>query len=127
MSFLIQDLLDFAQIKAGKFRKNIKQFDIRKIVEEVMCIQRNEANQKQINFEAKFENIPHNLIISDQQRIMQVLLGLQSNAMKFTKQGHILIKVSMEGTEYLKILVEDTGIGIHKKDQDKLFKLFGFI
>ena len=46
MSFLVQDLLDYAQIKAGKFRKNIVSFDIRKMVEEVMCIQRNEANQK---------------------------------------------------------------------------------
>lgn len=58
---------------------------------------------------------------------MQVLLGLQSNAIKFTRTGHIFIKVSIEDNEYLKILIEDTGIGIHKKDQDKLFKLFGFI
>ena len=44
---------------------------------------------------------------------MQVLLGLQSNAMKFTKSGHILIKVSFVDEDYLKIQVEDTGIGIH--------------
>lgn len=41
MSFLVQDLLDYAQIKAGKFRKNISQFDIKMMIEEVMCIQRN--------------------------------------------------------------------------------------
>lgn len=66
MTFLVQDLLDYAQIKAGKFRKNISQFDIKMMVEEVMCIQRNEANQKQITFEAHFDDIPQNLIISDQ-------------------------------------------------------------
>jgi len=38
MSFLVQDLLDFAQINAGKFRKNIKEFNIREAIEEVMCV-----------------------------------------------------------------------------------------
>jgi len=38
MSFLIQDLLDYAQIKSGKFRKNLKEFNIRETIEEVMCI-----------------------------------------------------------------------------------------
>ena len=40
MDFLVQDLLDYAQIKAGKFRKNIKSFDIRESIEKVMCVQR---------------------------------------------------------------------------------------
>lgn len=127
MIFLVQDLLDYAQIKAGKFRKNITQFNIKNMVEEVMCIQRNQANQKQLKFEAYFENIPQDLIICDKQRIMQVLLGLQSNAMKFTKQGHIFIKISILDSSYLRIRIEDTGIGIASKDKGKLFKLFGFI
>lgn len=96
-----------------------------------MCLQRNEANQKKIKFEAYFDDGCEDLIISDQQRIMQVLLGLQSNAMKFTQRGHILIMVSTEtvssGNCYLNIKIEDTGIGIAKKDQGKLFKLFGFV
>ena len=66
MSFLVQDLLDYAQIKAGKFRKNISQFDIYEMVEEVMCIQRNDAKQKKIKFEAIFDNISNSMIISDQ-------------------------------------------------------------
>ena len=64
---------------------------------------------------------------------MQVLLGLQSNALKFTTEGQIKIFVSIieKGIknirQYVQISVEDSGIGIDEDDQDKLFKLFGFV
>ena len=81
-----------------------------------MCIQRRKANDFGIDFQAKFINIPENYVISsDEHRIMQVLLNLQSNALKFTETGHVHILVSIENENdynYLKIEVEDTGIGI---------------
>ena len=62
---------------------------------------------------------------------MQVLLGLQTNALKFTQKGRVQTNVEIITTEenqkFLKISVKDTGIGIAKKNQDKLFKLFGFV
>lgn len=58
---------------------------------------------------------------------MQVLLGLQSNALKFTEKGYVKIEVSIEDDINLVIKVIDTGIGIDYEDQDKLFKLFGFV
>ena len=61
---------------------------------------------------------------------MQVILGLQSNALKFTQKGKIEIVVSIkiiEKEKYLQIEVKDTGIGIDDKDKSKLFKLFGFL
>ena len=63
---------------------------------------------------------------------MQVLLGIQSNAIKFTQVGFVKISVeivSKEGqnSKFLQISVADSGIGIEKKDHDKLFKLFGFV
>ena len=70
------------------------------------------------------------MIISDEDRIMQVLLGLQSNALKFTTEGKVQIDVSIstiQEDKYLQISVIDTGIGIELEDQDKLFKLFGFV
>mmetsp|Transcript_30610 Transcript_30610/g.46974 ORF Transcript_30610/g.46974 Transcript_30610/m.46974 type:complete len:81 (+) Transcript_30610:2085-2327(+) len=61
---------------------------------------------------------------------MQVLLGLQSNAIKFTQEGSVTIKTrivpAIDGN-YLEVSVVDTGIGIAYEDQDKLFKLFGFL
>lgn len=56
MTFIVQDLLDYAQIKAGKFRKNISTFDIRESVEKVMCIQRKKAEEKGLEFYVQYEN-----------------------------------------------------------------------
>lgn len=63
---------------------------------------------------------------------MQVIVGLQSNALKFTQTGFIKTTVEIiedieTNDKFLEVKVIDTGIGIAKQDQDKLFKLFGFI
>ena len=70
------------------------------------------------------------IIKTDEDRIKQVLLGLQSNALKFTQQGKVSISVRIiikSSGKFLQISVIDTGVGIEYEDQDKLFKLFGFL
>ena len=75
------------------------------------------------------------MLSTDESRIMQVLLGLQSNALKFTVTGHVKIVVTivdddedgLSDDKFVKISVEDTGIGISQENQQKLFKLFGFV
>ena len=57
MSFMVQDLLDYAQIKANKFRKVLKTFNIRDSIESVMCIQRQKAKEQGIEFYPQFVNI----------------------------------------------------------------------
>ena len=57
---------------------------------------------------------------------MQIILNLYSNAIKFTEEGSVTIVVKSD-SEYLIISVKDTGVGISKVNQKKLFKLFGFI
>ena len=88
MNFIIQDLLDFSQIKNGKFRQNFQQFDIFETIYKVMQIQEPKAKVKDIEFYSSFEgslgNKNSHFICCDEQRIMQVLLGLQTNALKFT-------------------------------------------
>jgi len=106
MMFMVQDLLDFAQLRAGKFRKMISTFNIRDAVESVMCIQRSKALDSGISFYATFENFGEHeefcdsdlhspLVQTDEARVKQVLLGLQSNALKFTKEGKVEIRVSI--------------------------------
>ena len=66
----------------------------------------------------------------DEQRIQQVLLTLQSNAIKFTLRGRITIKGEIkvnEGDSFLELSVIDTGVGIKNEDKEKLFKMFGYI
>jgi signal transduction histidine kinase len=65
MSFLIQDLLDYSQIKANKFRKNIKKFDITDAIEKVMCIQRKKSLDLGIDFYVDYINIYKKSVISD--------------------------------------------------------------
>ena len=56
MGYMVQDLLDYAQIKAGKFRKRMSPFNIREAVEQVLCIQRQRAEEKQIQLLSEFPN-----------------------------------------------------------------------
>ena len=84
MMYLVQDFLDYAQIKAGKFRKNVTTFNICEAVEEIMSIQRKKAEISGLELCARYVNISHNdqelhyspIISSDEQRIMQILLNL---------------------------------------------------
>jgi signal transduction histidine kinase len=141
---MVQDFLDWAQIRQGKFRKNVTRFDIRELVNKVMAIQQQKAEEIGIQLKAVFVNIeelgpdsPAHMhspfVLTDEKRVMQVILGLQSNALKFTKRGSITIKVAIEQPDlekadrFLAVEVQDTGVGIPAEDRGKLFKLFGFI
>ena len=97
-----------------------------------MLIQQRKAEDNHINFHATFENIKQDgehrdvdlqflgnsnsfMVNTDQQRVMQVLLGLQSNALKFTEGGDVHIKVKIE-EEFLHIAIQDTGVGISEEN-----------
>ena len=73
MMFMVQDLLDYAQIKAGKFRKQNLRFDIRESVEKVMCIQRQRAQERGIDFRVVFENFQN---ISSQSALKMIENGV---------------------------------------------------
>ena len=95
-----------------------------------MSIQRRKAQELGIAFVSTYVNILESdslvefqnyspIIICDEQRIMQVLLSLQSNALKFTKEGSVAIIVEIlkvNENKFLQISVKDTGVGISKKD-----------
>ena len=140
MEFLVQDLLDFAQIKAGKFRKNIKQFNIKEAIQQVLDIQSYKAQKQGIELSVEYANLNDDeedkidsyspFIYSDMARIQQIILNLQSNALKFTEVGTVKVKCSIQEQEkakFLKVSVIDSGMGISKQNQEKLFQLFGFL
>eukprot|EP00347_Sterkiella_histriomuscorum_P012729 403367440 len=124
--YLVNDLLDFTQIKNGKFTKNELKVNIKDTVQIALDIVRLAIQEKGLNLEYKFsDNIPSELI-TDSQRINQVLLNLLQNALKFTPKG--VIKVSIDYNEFnhqLSFQVSDQGCGIKSDDKKKLFTLFG--
>ena len=111
MEHLIQDLLDYAQIKSGKFRMNLTNFNIKKSILDVLLILEEKAIAKDIIVEHDFENLSFDTMHHDEKRIQQVLLNLHSNAIKFTETGMVTITVSNDD-EFLQIAVKDSGSGI---------------
>ena len=119
-------MLDVYMLKNGKFMKIQEEIRVEEMmakIYEMFCIQ---MEQKGVGFEIKiYENVPLQFT-SDQRRMMQVIINLTQNALKFTSNGSITIEVRFEeSTKMFLISVCDTGIGIRKCDQVKIFKMFG--
>ena len=126
MKYMVQDLLDYQQINKGKFRKNIRQFNIREAINKILQIQKIKAQDHDVDLKVEYHNIAEDgncvqlglespLIYQDRDRIMQVLLNLLSNALKFTEEGSVTFKVIIDKSQTqsrLIISVTDTGIGI---------------
>ncbi|MDB6053390.1 MAG: hypothetical protein JWN25_913 [Verrucomicrobiales bacterium] len=125
---IINDILDFSKIEAGKMAFEVLDFDLRELIEGTLDMVAERAQAKKIELAYQ---MPENIIPElqgDPGRLRQVMLNLLSNAVKFTERGEILLEVSQlresEGEVELRILIRDTGIGIDKESQKKLFMAF---
>ncbi|MFV9549887.1 PAS domain S-box protein [Algibacter sp. PT7-4] len=116
---LINDVLDISKIEAGKLKISLSPFNYLTTLEKTIDFILPQATKKglTINTEIAAVNITLN---SDERRVEQVLLNLLSNAIKFSNKGNVLVKVNIENN-FVVTQVIDQGIGISKKDIDKLF------
>jgi len=124
---LVNSLLDMHQISSGKLKLNISKINIRKCLQSVIRLFQFQTNQKGISLTLSVDdNVPSH-INTDENRLKQVIINLIGNAIKFTSQGSIKVTVRENSDEldYLIISVTDTGLGIHEKDMNKLFQMFG--
>ncbi len=126
---LINDILDMSKIDAGKFELYETDFPLEKMLQQVSTITHFRAEQKGIDFIIRIDNDVPEAIVSDQQRIAQVLTNLLSNAVKFTPEnGKITLTVHKEGETdgncTLRFNVTDTGIGIAAEAIPTLFDSF---
>jgi signal transduction histidine kinase/ActR/RegA family two-component response regulator len=128
---LINDLLDLSRIEQGKLVLNIRTFSLKEMVRNLVRPFEMVALNKGIKLEFIFgEEVP-DWVKCDPDRVGQVLKNLLSNAMKFTERGSVTLLVQLiKGTDHLARLrfsVSDTGIGIPRKSQDRLFEPFAQI
>lgn len=126
---IINDILDFSKIDAGKLDIEVVPMNLRDLLEEVADIFKHSLAQKSVELITDIhENVPRQ-IKTDPLRLKQVMINLVSNAVKFTHEGEILIRVTTRNQEngagfYLEFSIHDTGIGMDQQALDHLFHAF---
>ncbi len=128
MLHMINELLDFSRLESGKFDLNIIAFDLQQLCENCVDVFNVEAAKKDVELLVIFDkNVPI-YIYSDPDRLRQVLINLLGNALKFTAQGSVVLRVGVEedqgGKQRLNFRISDTGIGISPENQKKIFLPF---
>ncbi|NRB36857.1 MAG: response regulator [Pseudomonadales bacterium] len=133
---VINDILDYSKIEAGKLEIECIPFDLTKLVWEVLKIFRLKANEKNLELLAYIDPELAPIVEGDPARIRQIMINLLGNAFKFTEKGEVILRLecvkpgheqseqSIGRDELIRIAVEDTGIGISEEAQAKLFSAF---
>ena len=118
---LISDILDLSKIEAGTFDFTNTDVDVNMMCEDiVLSMQMKVKGDVQLIFDS---NLPHYHIISDRNRLHQVISNFVNNAIKFTSEGSICVGYELKGNE-LEFYVKDTGVGIDKQHQNAVFERF---
>lgn len=125
---LINDILDISKLEAGKYNLREEDFDLKANIEETVAAQVPYAKNKSLTLDCSFGGTIPKLVRGDGQRIQQVLNCLLSNAIKFTSEGGVRVKVACLDDKLdrikLRIAVADSGIGISDENKNKLFIRF---
>lgn len=125
---IINDILDFSKIEAGKMELESIRTDIYEILENSIEVVKTTAHKKNLELVLDVDFNTPRLLFTDSTRLKQVFINLLSNACKFTETGSVRLIVRVENIESntasLRFSVVDTGIGIPKKSQDRLFQVF---
>lgn len=128
MNAIINNILDFSKLEAGKFSLELREFDFYNMMDYIRSNHINKITEKGLEFEMNIAPQICRNLIGDELRIGQVLNNLLSNACKFTSVGKItleVVKTAQVGDRVeLFFFVIDTGIGMDKLEQEKLFKSF---
>lgn len=126
--FMINQFLDLSRIDMGKEEVFEENFDLKTLVDTLSLYYKKEADNKHIDFVVDTDKDLPRYYVGDVRKLNQILMNLLSNAIKYTKEGIVVFSIhKMEETEdalKLRFEVSDTGIGIKKEDQDKIFESF---
>ncbi len=128
MMAVINDVLDLSRIEAGQFELDITDFDVRDTIEQACAAARYEAESKGLALELEIAKQLPAQLRGDGRRLRQIVLNLVSNAVKFTAEGSVAVRVAAraqgDGDHRVRVEVTDTGIGIDPEALDRLFEPF---
>ena len=125
---LVNDTLDFSRVESGKLELERLPFDLRVTTNEAAALLAPLANEKGLHFECEVHHEVPSLVWGDPGRLRQVLLNLGGNAVKFTERGRVRLAVDRlredENGVTLRFALEDTGIGMSKEQEGRIFQAF---
>jgi two-component system, sensor histidine kinase and response regulator len=125
---IINDILDLSRIESGKLELETHEFNLRESIEQTIDLFATQADAKGIALSVFVDPSLPNAVIGDSGRLKQILLNLTGNALKFTEHGEVNIHVTEIGKgigkSTIRFVIRDTGIGIGKDTQEKLFQPF---
>lgn len=125
---IVNDILDISKIESGKMELLCEGYELASLINDCYTIVASNCKKKNLNLYMEIdENLP-SILYGDDVRIRQIVNNFLSNAVKYTKRGHVILKISYsridEENINLRIDVKDSGMGIRKKDMENLFQNF---
>ena len=121
---IINDILDFSKIEARKLELERVPFSVKEVVRATVKTFSVQARNKQLSLQCDFSTDLPEMAIGDPGRLRQILMNLVGNALKFTNQGEIMVRVMRLHEDTLQFSVSDTGIGIPPEKQKSIFEAF---
>ncbi len=124
----INDVLDFSKIEAGKLTLESREFDPKQILKEIEKRFELPTNDKKLKFNCRYDKKVPEVLLGDPARMNQILTNLVSNAVKFTDEGEVNVDIQLDelnkNEATLKLVVEDTGVGIDPAKLEEKFRKF---
>ena len=120
---LINDILDMAKIEAGRMTVQAAPFDLTRLIAETEAFFRQSAHDRALRLTAE-SVVSARLVVGDQTKLRQVLINLVGNAVKFTTQGSVTLRVEAVAGDAIHFSVRDTGVGISPQEMERIFDPF---
>jgi len=121
---LVNNLLDTARIEAGKLKVNLKPFDIRELLDDIHSFMKVLAEQRGLGLTVSVSDKLPQSLNSDAERLRQIIVNLIGNALKFTKEGTVVVSAFCQDDTHWALTVTDTGVGIPEQEQEGIFDPF---
>jgi len=121
---VINDILDFSKIEAGHVQIDHEPFNARDVLAAAVAVLQPRAAEKKLSLALDWAHDMPRRWVGDQDRLRQIVINLAGNAIKFTRQGAVLLRVQPDAAGFARISIIDTGIGIAPEAQARLFSKF---